>query len=470
MSKKLILHYQAVEKFRKEYFKNLITEEHLIDSEKFFKKYLDIQGDEYELNEFAYVFQKEGKKYILPSKFKKELPIGFNTTEKVSIKDQAYYRILDPFPAKFIPEKSLTMRQLVDTIAGFSHSEPMQYRLDVMSALTQVISKAFFRKSSVPSFGKDSTIAILGSLSYKALTVENPTIAKLELLSSTKLLAVNELNDISTADWKMIEQFLLAVGAFKETYTKRSRATSGVGETIDISDLSVAIMYNDIDCYDSNDKYFDTRATKQCKDRFPALRFYGGFTEDFNQIDSLDIDVFVKEHWDTYKDIIRTLYYFSNPSNVLRGLKRFKVNEHLSSSSRWSNSLNKLLRIVDLYCETQEEFDEYVFLLKRCMNEYESMVRYPSLVQRLALHLKLKKDERKDIYRLQDLLLWFDENTSEEKKQMDSHKDIVSRIHNYIKEESFIKVEGLIKSWISEFESTKKQAKKSVASLNSKHW
>ena len=463
-----MLHYQAVEKFRKEYFKNLLTEEHLIEGERFFKKYLDIQGDEYELNEFTFILQKEGKKYLLSSKFKRDLPIGFTKTEKVSIKDQAYYRVLDPFPAKFTPEKRLSMRELVDKLTMFNHTQPLQYKLDVMSALTQIFSKAFFRKSSIPSFGKDSTIAILGSLSYKALTIENPTIAKLELLSSTKLLAINELNDIGTAEWKMIEQFLLAVGAFKETYTKRSRATSGVGETIDISKLSVSIMYNDVDCYDSYDKYFDSRATKQTKDRFPALRFFGGFDEDFNAIDNVDIEAFVKEHWEEYVDIIRTIAYYSIPANLMKELKQFKA-PTLSSSNRWNNSINKLLRVTDCYCKDQEEFDTYTHGLKSVMSEYDSMTRYPLLVQQLSVHLKVKKEERKNIYRLRDLLNHFVENTREVDKQKQWYKDIVSTIHNYINEESFIKVEEYIKVWISKFEEEKSR-KKTASSLNSKRW
>lgn len=466
------MHYQVVENFRKQYFKNLLTEDHLLtqQGERFFKKVLDINGDEEPMNEFKYVFQKDGKKYLLDSKFKKELPIGFspNKCEKISSGGEAYYLVKDPFPAKFTPERRLSMRQLVDTLAGFKHTQPMQYNIDVMMSLTQVLSKAFFRKSSEPSFGKDSTIATLGSLSYKAMTIENPTIAKLELLATTKLLAINELNDITKGDWKMIEQFLLAVGAFKETYTKRSRATSGVSEIIDISDLSVAIMYNDIDCYDSPDAYFDTRATKQCKDRFPALRFYGGFDEDFNAVDSIDINDFVKEHWEDYVGIVRTLAYFSRGENLMKELKHFELKVKLSSSNRWNNSLNKLLRVVDLYCETQEEFDSYVAGIKSCMDDYDSMTRYTNSVQMLAVHFKLKAEDRKGLYRLSDLLNHFLSNTPEREKGTPKYERILSTLQKFIKEKSFFKLEKAIKAFIVESQSLNKT--KTVADLKDAKW
>jgi hypothetical protein len=469
LNNKMLLHYQLVDAFRKKYFQNLLTEEHLVEGEKFFKKYLDMEGDEVEFNKFVIILQKEGIKYLAPSSCKNTLPIRVDSTEKVSIGGEAYLKIDRYSPAKFTPEKKMNMKELVDTLASFEHSQPDQYKVDVMTALTQILTKAFFRKSSSPSFGKDSTIATLGSLSYKALTIENPTIAKLEMLSSTKLLAINELNDISKADWKMIEQFLLAVGAFKETYTKRSRATSGVGEIIDISKLSVAIMYNDVDCYEDPERYFDYRATKQCKDRFPALRYYGCFTEDFNAVDKLNIEEFVDKHWDTYVGIIRTLAYYSIPSNVLKELKHYKCSE-LSRSNRWNNSLNKLLRIVDLYSSSQEEFDKYVLVVKQCLAEYESMVRYPELVQRLAIHLKITKDDRKGINRLQDLLYFLQTNTTEKDKSSDSHKAIVSTIQNYISQDSFIVVEQLIKGLIGKFEKDNSVKKQLVADLNSKHW
>jgi len=465
----MLLHYQAVDTFRKEYFKNLLTDEHLIEGEKFFKKYLDMEGDETEYNKFVIVLQKDGIKYLAPSECKKILPIRVDRTEKVSISGEAYLKIDKYSPARFTPQKVMSMKELVNTLAAFNHTEPMQYKVDVMTALTQILSKAFFRKSSVPSFGKDSTIATLGSLSYKALTIENPTIAKLEMLSSTKLLAINELNDIGKAEWKMIEQFLLAVGAFKETYTKRSRATQGVGEIIDISKLSVCLMYNDIDCYEDPEKYFDFRATKQCKDRFPALRYFGNFDVDFNEIDSINIDAFVKKHWDTYVAIIRTMAYYSIPANMMKELKHFKV-EPLHKSNRWNNSLNKLLRIVDLTSDTQEEFDSYTNTIKQCMGEYSAMTRYPELVQRLAIHLKLKKEDRKEVNRLQDLLYWLQTNTTEKDKMKDSHKAIVSTIQNYISMDSFIVVEQMIKELISKFEKDKLVKQKSASDLNSKHW
>lgn len=465
----MILHYKAVEYFRKEYFKNLLTEEHLVDSEKFIKKYTDINGEEYEMNEFVYVMQKEGKKYLIPTSAKKNLPVGYSKTEKIAIRDEAYYRVLDPYPAKFVPERKLSMRELINVLSSFKHSQPLQYKIDVMTVITQIINKAFFRKSSTQSFGKDSTVGIIGGLSLKALTIENPTIAKLELLSNTKLLAINELNDLSKADWKMIEQFLLAVGAFKETYTKRSRATAGVGEILDISNLSVGVMYNDIDCYEDSDKYFDMRATKQCKDRLPALRYYGSLEEDFNVIDSLNIESFVKQHWDDYTNIIKTIAYYSIPSNVIKELKQFKT-ELLSDSNRWNNSLNKLLRIVDLYSNNQEEFDQIVSGIKLCMQEYQAMTRYPTLVQKLATHYKLTKDDRKGIYRFKDLLYWLEVNTPEVKKQKDAYKTIVSTIHKYINEQSFIKVEQLVNEQLAQFERDKEVVKKSVSDLNNKHW
>ena len=136
-----------------------------------------MNGEEVDANKFGYVLEKDGKKYLIDSKFKKELPIGFSATEKIAYGGEAYYLVLDPYPAKFVPEKVFTMRELVDKLSIFAHEEPMQYKTDVMVTLTQLLHKAFFRKSSVPSFGKDSTVATLGSFSLKALTVENPTIA-----------------------------------------------------------------------------------------------------------------------------------------------------------------------------------------------------------------------------------------------------------------------------------------------------
>ena len=135
------------------------------------------------------------------------------------------------------------------------------------------------RASTSPGFGKDSILELLGELIGDIAIVQKPTIAKLEYLSMNKVLMVNELMNLTKQEYRDIEQYLLSVGAFKNNYTKRSRAGSQGKEDYDISKLSVLLTYNNLQDYLDGgipiEEYFDRTQTNQVKDRFIPFKFGG---------------------------------------------------------------------------------------------------------------------------------------------------------------------------------------------------
>jgi len=207
-------------------------------------------------------------------------------------------------------------------------------------------------------------------------TIINPTVAKLEYRTSFKWLVINEIVDITPAEWRNIQQFLLDAGAFKPSIEKHSRSYGGSKETLDISKLSVSLFFNDIDNYPNPLEYFDFVSKDAIKNRFPALRFYGTMNEDFNSIKYINIEKEVKNNMDFYKNIIYTLMYYKQEENILSEVKRFKLKgiEHLPE--RWIISIGRMLTLIDLYCESQEELNEWVAIVLDSINEYKKMLTY----------------------------------------------------------------------------------------------
>lgn len=229
--------------------------------------------------------------------------------------------------------------------------------------------------------GKDSVVDTIGSLFGSAATIENPTVAKLEFMTSIKWLAVNEVIDIPKVEWRNIEQFLLSTGAHKSEVTKRSRAISGVKETLDISEFSLSLMYNDISDYSDMTKYIDFVAKKAVLDRFPPFRLYGTFTEDFNTIKEINVKEYVKEHFDDYKSLIYAFTYFKE--NLLGEMSCYNIVALDKFPQRWTYNIHKLLRVIDIYCESQEEFNTYIQLINDSIKDYKSMLRYPVVYEQV---------------------------------------------------------------------------------------
>ncbi|OYT25608.1 MAG: hypothetical protein B6V02_03280 [Thermoprotei archaeon ex4572_64] len=229
--------------------------------------------------------------------------------------------------------------------------------------------------------GKDSIVEICGSLFGSATTIENPTVAKLEYLSYVSWLAVNEVVDIGKAEWRNIEQFLLSAGALKEKITKRSRANGNVGEFLDIGNLSISLFFNDIDTYKDAEDFFDNVAKGAVQDRFLPLRFYGRYEENFESAATVNVENTVKRNKGIYEDIIRTFAYYKQ--NLSNSLHYYKVKNN-PFKGRHSLAFTRILKVVDAYSNTQEEFDAWVTTLIEANKEYYAFAReYPTLIEQL---------------------------------------------------------------------------------------
>lgn len=396
----LLLHYDLLARFRETYFKDLLTTMNIVEHEKHIVKMLE-KGDgreplEVPVNTHCTILEKNNKKYMMPSKYVKDLPIKIKgTPNKYSLKGDVYYFLqkTNVVSAKFEPVRTMSFKELIDSLSGFEHSNKEHYKLLTLINMAQMVDRANFRISTPAGFGKDSIVDTMGSLFGEAHTIENPTIAKLEMMTFAKLLAVNEVVDITPTEWRNIEQFLLSTGAMKNQVTKRSRAHGGVGEILDVSNLSLSLMYNDVTHYPSNTKYFDQVTKEAVKDRFPPLRLYGNFTEDFNKVAQLNINEYVKEHLDDYVKIIRAFYYYKE--NLYNEMHFYKKPVYKNIPERWKTSIGKVLCVVDVYSDNQEEFDKWYEVLVEAMDDYQEMLRYVGSLQLLSDKLMLPKEDFK---------------------------------------------------------------------------
>lgn len=390
--KHLLLHYDCINEFKRQYFKDILSFEHLTQGEiKIDKVSFPDGGTDEAFNFWGYQLEKNGIKYLLPSKYadgteiklSELLPIIPKDLQKVAYRGNVYMLINRPIPARFKPEKVMTFKELVDTLNSLEHTNPEHRKLLLFVGLTSLLDRANFRISSPPNFGKDSVVDTLGNLIGGCHTIENPTIAKLEYMTYAKWLAVNEIVDIQKTEWRNIEQFLLSAGAHKPEITKHSRAiATGVKEIMDISKFSLSLLYNDIDCYPEQDKYVDFVTKKAVLDRFPALRLSGHLTEDFNKVKNIDVIKFVEEHLPDYKAILYTFTYYKQ--NLEKELKRFnasKLNQKIPN--RWLINIGRLLKVIDLYCDNQQEFDYWVEHINSALQDYTDMLEYPKEYNKL---------------------------------------------------------------------------------------
>ena len=387
-----LLNYDLLAAFKDNFYADLLFEGNISQEIQFQKLILPDGTADENANFWGLLIEQEGKSFLL-SEFdasgakildlKAEFPIKVLETEKVANGKDVYYNIIDYQSFKVRPDNVLGVRQLVDTLSSIPHSNPDLQKLNWFVALTSYIDRAYFRVSSNPGFGKDSAVEVLYSLVGDCSTLENPSLAKLEERAySQRFLAFNEIITISPSAWKDMEIFLLAVAANKPRITKRTNAFGKIGQEINVSKFSLSLTYNDITNYQGDEtKYFDSRATEQLQDRFLPLRFHGRFTENFDNVTDVNTDNWVEEKTPEYLDIIRTVLYYRD--ELAKHQSRYAIRGLVPLTQRWKLSAKKLLRIIDAYCESQEEFDKWVMLLNSSINDYLDMIQYNPMLQKL---------------------------------------------------------------------------------------
>jgi hypothetical protein len=385
-----LLHNDCIATFKREFYRELLTSEHVKGGQRHIQKLTFPDGGvEESANFWGWELEKDNVKYLLPAtdgegkevKLIEVLPFFARDTQKVAFQGVAYLLVQRPVTAKFRPLQTMSFRALVDKLSSLKHSNPLHQKLMWFMAFSQMYERSYYRIATPPGFGKDSVVDIVGSILGKAATIENPTLAKLEERSiHLKWLAINEVVDLSAEAWKIIEQFLLPAASHKMSVTKHSKAHGNVGEELDLSQFSISILYNDIDCYPDSNKYVDFVAKGAVIDRFPALRLYGNFTEDFNEIRSLNVKEYVTSHMHEYRDIISAFeYYRLNMPSCMHHYNTAKMD---LVPGRDKTNIGKLLSIIDLYCDTQTEFDSWIQVIIDSKEDYKEMLVYPSLLEK----------------------------------------------------------------------------------------
>ena len=371
MGKNKVWDYGSVGAFFQQYYDKLLTENMICGNELFIEDYKDEHGMPTSLSKFLFPLKKDKFTYLVASEYINKLPIMVKWYEKTSYSGKGYRLVTDLKPMKITPQKTMTFRQLVNDFATLQHDTPKQDLLWRLISLVAYVDRINVRVATNPEFGKDSKLNIINSLTGEIGKISNPTIAKLEYMLFNKVCFINEVAGINSQSKQDVEQFLLQCGDFNNEYTKRSRASAGSSEKYDISKMSLIIAYNDLGQYSSTSKYFDFMWTNTgaINNRILPFLFTGRITEDFNEV--FDIDKVVKDNWDFYIKFMRALLYFKDTPIVKL---KWKQPEFEFMTDRWKRNFTIILKWVDLYSESQEEFNMIARDLYECHLRYNRMI------------------------------------------------------------------------------------------------
>jgi len=364
MESTFMMHNSAIGKYNEILYKDIFTEDNITSK----KKCVNIESQKL----YGFYMEKGLETYYMVDEFKKSLPFKVTKWREVDYKGDVIKLIIEVTSINIPAEKKMSFRKLVDMLPAFSHSKPMHFLLFKIICLASFVDRLNARVSTDAGFGKDSVVNIIGQLVDSTVNIYGATFAKLEYCLLNKLMVLNEMGNLKSEEKFNMQEFLLAVGAYFNVYTKRTRKTKTTQEQYDISKLSLLIFYNLPSYYiNKAQEYFDQIFTKAVTNRFIPFVFEGQLTTNFGKV--IDVEKIVKDNEPMYKDIIATInYYRANNVNTIK----YKVDSSLSFSTslkRYERSFNTILKYIGEYSKDQEEFDILSKELYKCYTAYSKL-------------------------------------------------------------------------------------------------
>lgn len=371
MTEELIMHNDCIQKFNNKLYDKIFSMENITSKQKAITLKTKGKPNKY----YGYFMEKDRVNYFIPTKFFEKLPFKIVEEEEHDYKGEVFKFVTNVSSINIPAEKRMSFRELVDSMPAFTHSNPLHFTLYKIVAITSYIDRINARVSTHSGFGKDSVVEIIRQLVDSTINIYGATFAKLEYSLINKLMILNELGNLKNEEKFSMQEFLLATGAYFNTYTKRTRKTNTTQEQYDISRLSLLIFYNLPEYYVGKaQEYFDQIFTGAVISRFIPFVFEGAITTKFEKI--IDTSKVMEENEDEYKKIIATLNYFRQ-NNIID--IKFETPDDIKfvgdRLKRFSRTFNVILKYVSEYTRTQEEFDAFSKELYGCYRAYEGLLK-----------------------------------------------------------------------------------------------
>ena len=367
------MHNSVIKHFKSLILTGVLTKEHCDCRKKAIS--LGEAKDKY----YGYFLNKEDKTWFLPDEGIDNLPIKVDKSEEVDYKTDVFEFIQKYTSVKIPSSNDMEFRELIDTISNFKHTNPLHFTLYKIMTVTGFCNRINYRVIAPAGFGKDCAVNNLNDLGCDVSNIYGATYAKLEYSLKFPFLIFNEMGNLKKEDKENMQNFLLACGAFMNSYVKKSRKSEGTQEIYDISNTSLGILYNPPQYYiEKGQEYFDVMFQPAVINRFIPFKFDGVIrVPNIPDIDSYEK---AKENLPLYKKIISTLNYYKNNDKICteNSDKKFILDDSIEFNKyedRYKRTFETICKYINLYAKDEEEFHKLTLELYSCFNTYKEEIR-----------------------------------------------------------------------------------------------
>jgi hypothetical protein len=323
-------------------------------------------------------------KYFIEGDIRKILPIRVNTSDKCFYKDNVRSKSvihvptsITPFritPSKVFPD----MHKFIDDLCPFEHTRPEFFIFSKINALSGYISKTLTCVCGHSEFGKTSVYEVLDGITQKC-PVFNPKTAAgvLTRLTEDGNLIIDEMQKVSKDIRIIIEGIATKIGDDRPSFHNGALKTAFTKSDYNISEQSMTFTYNTIDYYsEPEESFFDGSNfwdnVGSMDSRFLKFKVMGELREKFDK--DFDILAEAEKNKMTYINIAKQLLYLKQLRISNGYQRRYNIPTKLALTLRKRATFNEITWLLDMYCDSKKEYEDYLILMENSIKDYAQMI------------------------------------------------------------------------------------------------
>ena len=330
--------------------------------------------------------ERDGRKvrYFMEDDIIPQLPIRVKDSEEWFYKDSTrkssvVQRVVDFIPFRITPENCFPdTHKFIDMICPFDHTKPEFFTFAKINAISGYISKTLTCVCGTSEFGKTSVYEVLDGITQKC-PVFNPKTAAATLMRLTEdgNLIIDEMQKVASDIKIIIEGIATKIGDDRPTYHNGSLKTNLTKNNYNISEQSMTFTYNPKDYYsDPEENFFDGSNfwdnVAGMDSRFLKFKVEGALKEQFDK--NFDILVEAEKNKMIYMRIAKQLLYLKKLRLSNNYARKYDVPFNILLPQRKKSTLNEITWLLDMYCDSKKEYEDYIGLIEKSIKGYADMI------------------------------------------------------------------------------------------------
>lgn len=221
-----------------------------------------------------------------------------------------------------------------------------------------------------------SVFNVLRTITNDVCIQRTPTLAVLEtILFYNKVILFEELSSLTSTEVRQIEPVIFVGGDGSPEMQKHSLAKNSVMNNIDLTEISFIFPHNRPQDLQKDSKFMLDiwKNPEAFKSRFPCILIEGKVTSQLSTPSKkTSIEVMNMNYSQMLEVSKNVIYYVQKLDEELHHYNRKLL--RLTDARQYPN-IEGLIDVIDAYCETQTEFDEWIQWLNQRMRAYQQMLQ-----------------------------------------------------------------------------------------------